>query len=29
MLMKNNHVILSGLILGRKPDHEVQGENLS
>ena len=26
MLMKNNHVILSGLILDRKPDHEVQGE---
>lgn len=26
MLMENNHVILNGLILDRRPDHEVYGE---
>ncbi len=29
MLMENNHVILNGLILDRRPDHEVYGENVN
>ena len=29
MLMENNHVILNGLILDRRPDHEVYGDEIA